>query len=502
MQLLQTDEAGVKTIDVFNHMSQDVQSFDDFETNAHFIADRFPDMMKITENVQFGDSTMRLLDFSNKRKAEERLDVIVIDIDSDEEEQIEPEQPEQVTTNSVSILEVHAVFQTTLNQVFNQGETIQVPELSRDPEVMELKRLINNIFRLDLCTDIGSHVRRMNDIKGALKGGPLVLQFSVKQNSIFLNGYVTEKNSDLHSLMPRKLSDTFGKPPNSLSRPGFFNGAWVYPTKYKYNLYAVEAYMKVIAYVNRLYAGRTIEPEVPTLDKAIGTLNWDVRFKPQSWLLEAAVVIKFDRYIVAPSKNNPIRAGPSMFEFKRCGMSDSGTKAAIKHLQEKTGGYQNIVTSGNFSDLLKTDSLTCMPVAWASHARLAFKAIDEKKIYFIDPWKQNIRIPKEYVKAASNLGYEVEFVQRAAEQFRGEGSCVFVAFMRMIMCSRTGKAGLTADIDDDYAVLAYHLLSMFKIIKGCKRPRSSSTKPRSRPHILPERRTKVATIPTMDNPVV
>lgn len=472
VQMTQTDEnAGVMALRVFNRMSQEVRSFEVFEANARFIAGKFPGTLEIVGgDIQFAQAMLRLPDVSQKRKAEDQVDVIEI-LDNEDEEDLQPEQAEEQPPESISILDVHQAFRETLKQVFDTSKAIQAPELAQDPILAEFKQIRRSV-RLDLCVDLASHASRMESMRDQLRQGPLVLLFSILNKTIGLKGQITEKNSGLHDAIPRKLSDAFGNAPKSLSKPGFIGGAWSYTVKYKYNLYAIEAYMKVVAYINRQYAGKTISAETPTLDKTVGTLNWDVRFQPQPWLSAAAVAIGFDHFITEPSKNNPIRAGTSTFQFKRCGMTQSGTIAAIKHLQEKTGGYANVVTTQRFSDLLDVPTLTCMPVAWAKHARLAYKATDEKTIYFIDPWKQKIQIPREYVEAARSRGYEVKFVKRTAEQFRGEGSCSFVAFMRMIMYSRTGKAGLTADIDNDYAVLAYHLLSKFKQVKACKKQRA------------------------------
>ena len=129
--------------------------------------------------------------------------------------------------------------------------------------------------------------------------------------------------------------------------------------------------------------------------------------------------------------------------------------------------FHQRVKGGSFFDMFvdpSNDKRTCAFFAWGHHARCAFKDVQRKIVYIIDPWKQSLG-KTDVPQIIASKGYKCEFIKRTPEQ-RSEGSCSAIAFMRCIMAAKFGFVGLTMDIPLEYIVLTSRLISKFRNAKS------------------------------------
>lgn len=100
---------------------------------------------------------------------------------------------------------------------------------------------------------------------------------------------------------------------------------------------------------------------------------------------------------------------------------------------------------------------------WNRHARVLIKNNTLQVVDIIDPWKRKIDIEtlSEFNSAVSTCDWSINFVvRRIVDQVRGEGSCVLVAFARLLFLASSddiiNKSIYENPIPDFFAFLSSH----------------------------------------------
>lgn len=230
---------------------------------------------------------------------------------------------------------------------------------------------------------------------------------------------------------------------------------------------------KALHDINEKYKNFEIQDAKPLLNKTKGIIGWDIPWTPSKWVLELYPELK------TPNMYNPKYEGsPPRIIFGRASFTPSASLKFINFLQQKQPSVWNNINNefiySSSPKLVKThgtgeeslhkfimdDTKRVTMCAWAKHARVMYKCKSTKTLCIIDPWKQKVRLPVKWKNVIMKCGYTTTFVQREAEQGIGEGSCVLMSFVRLLMISKMGDKGATIALEPthfDYIVLVSKL---------------------------------------------
>lgn len=115
--------------------------------------------------------------------------------------------------------------------------------------------------------------------------------------------------------------------------------------------------------------------------------------------------------------------------------------------------------------------ISILDIGWGHHARFAYVDHTTRKIHLFDPWMQNLDKGRmkgsqgfNYLKRVfAKNNYQLNFVQRPAEQAFGEGSCVIMSLVRVLMVSQLGLEGATIlPLPYEWIIFTFRLVSMFR----------------------------------------
>jgi len=166
------------------------------------------------------------------------------------------------------------------------------------------------------------------------------------------------------------------------------------------------------------------------------------------------------------NSSNPIKSGDGIYVYGKNGVDKEITgkiATSIASLPKFSNVFSKQLT--NSEELLEfikspqTIAIGC----WNRHARVFIKNNVSHVVDIIDPWKRRIEIEtiSEFNSVASTCEWSVNFVvRRIVDQVRGEGSCVLVAFARLLFLASSGvvidKSKYENPIPDFFAFLSSH----------------------------------------------
>ncbi len=166
------------------------------------------------------------------------------------------------------------------------------------------------------------------------------------------------------------------------------------------------------------------------------------------------------------NSSNPIKRCDGIYVYGKNGVDKEITSkiATLIASSPKFGHvFSNQLTTSEelleFIKSLQTIAIGC----WNRHARVLIKNNASHIVDIIDPWKRRIEIEtiSEFNSLASTLDWSVNFVvRRIVDQVCGEGSCVLVAFARLLFLASSGvvidKSKYENPIPDFFAFLSSH----------------------------------------------
>jgi len=150
----------------------------------------------------------------------------------------------------------------------------------------------------------------------------------------------------------------------------------------------------------------------------------------------------FDEEVECDS--NPIKKCPGIFVFGKNGVSHENSNL-MAEAASKVAGFEhiypiNIKEPKDITQFITSEQTIAIGV-WNRHARILVKQRDKSKIEILDPWKRHIEtdILVQFTDCAKICGWKVVFVSRGIkDQASGEGSCVLVAFARVLFLASVG----------------------------------------------------------------
>ena len=253
---------------------------------------------------------------------------------------------------------------------------------------------------------------------------------------------------------------------NKSTKPRYVkNKGWMY-YKSPTNIRILAKFQDAINKTNDNFRNYEIINDVSPKNKSFGIIGWDVPFDEPKWLID----ITGDNW---DRKYNPIILENNTFLFNKCAISVKSAEKAIEIIRKKSKngiypwksifpiyiGFPNDNDIAELIMFLQSKNYNTSFIGWSKHARFAYKEKDV--LYIYDPWKQNIygKTFTQIKEIARSVGYNTIFVKRPYDQGAGEGSCVNISLVRMILLSEFGKEGATMKIPYEYAILAQRLIS-------------------------------------------
>ena len=162
-------------------------------------------------------------------------------------------------------------------------------------------------------------------------------------------------------------------------------------------------------------------------------------------------------------EENPIKKCPGIFVFGKNGVNkDITTKMAnkISTISSFETVYPSQITKSEELIEFITSKCTYAIGTWNHHARVIIKNFTTNTIDIVDPWKRSIEadILLDFNSSTSPIGWSVNFIKRTiVDQAHGEGSCVLVAFSRLLFLASFGdkidKTKYDIPIPDFFAFL-------------------------------------------------
>lgn len=164
------------------------------------------------------------------------------------------------------------------------------------------------------------------------------------------------------------------------------------------------------------------------------------------------------------SDSNPIKKFPGIFVFGKNGVSHDVANQMAKQVAG-FAGFEHVfpkeIKHLELVEFIKSPQIIGIGT-WNRHARILIKNMETRTVEILDPWKQSIELDilTQFRELATDSGWNVVFVKRrTVDQVRGEGSCVLVAFARLLyIAAETLDFGkYDTPIPDFYAFLASYL---------------------------------------------
>jgi hypothetical protein len=166
--------------------------------------------------------------------------------------------------------------------------------------------------------------------------------------------------------------------------------------------------------------------------------------------------------------SNPIKKCSGIFVFGKNGVSNLITDKMADKIS-KFAGFEHVCPYEikNSEQILEfINSVHTIAIgSWNRHARILIKQTSTKTVEILDPWKRTIEseILDKFNHSTNTIDWNVIFVKRKiVDQAHGEGSCVLVAFARLLYLASTGvesysNVNYDVLIPDFYAFLASYL---------------------------------------------
>lgn len=195
-------------------------------------------------------------------------------------------------------------------------------------------------------------------------------------------------------------------------------------------------------------------------DSTTGILGLEVSFEiPESF--EEIITVEDIK-----NSSNPIKKCDGIYIYGKNGVSNekiTNIASTIASISKFKNVFPKQVSSDEeIIDFIKAPQTFAIGL-WEHHARVLIKDNECKIIDILDPWKREFNELLFFTLERTLLtcGWSVNFIsRRIAEQVRGEGSCVLVAFARLLFlasCSTTiNKTKYNSLIPDFFAFLSSH----------------------------------------------
>ncbi|MFN9115311.1 MAG: hypothetical protein ACK5XN_35080, partial [Bacteroidota bacterium] len=136
--------------------------------------------------------------------------------------------------------------------------------------------------------------------------------------------------------------------------------------------------------------------------------------------------------------SNPIKKSDGIYIFGKNGTSAETANKMLEQLstfkQFKNIYPVQIKTADMLVEFVKSPYIMALAV-WNHHARVLVKNECIKTIEILDPWKKTIDLATltEFTNSLIESKWKIKFIQRSiVDQFLTEGSCVMVAFSRLL----------------------------------------------------------------------
>jgi len=164
--------------------------------------------------------------------------------------------------------------------------------------------------------------------------------------------------------------------------------------------------------------------------------------------------------------SNPIKKCDGIYVYGKNGVNKEitnkiamsiATSPKFSHIFSK-----QVTNSEDLLEFIKSTQIIAIG-SWNRHARVLIKNDALRVVDIIDPWKRHIDVEtiSDFNSTASTCDWSVNFVvRRIMDQVRGEGSCVLVAFARLLFLASFGvtidKSKYENPIPDFFAFLSSH----------------------------------------------
>lgn len=144
--------------------------------------------------------------------------------------------------------------------------------------------------------------------------------------------------------------------------------------------------------------------------------------------------------------SNPTKIANGLYVYGKNGVnkeSSAQIATTIASLTEFTHVFpKQVTTPEELVEFIKAPQTIAMG-SWNRHARVLIKHCAVKTVDILDPWKRTIESETltRFRTLASSCDWSVNFVVRSiVDQVRGEGSCVLVAFARLLFLASCGAS--------------------------------------------------------------
>lgn len=171
--------------------------------------------------------------------------------------------------------------------------------------------------------------------------------------------------------------------------------------------------------------------------------------------------------------SNPTKIARGLYVYGKNGVKKETTTqiaTTIATMPEFKHVFPTQVTSPEeLLEFIKAPQTIAMG-SWNRHARVLIKQYNVKTVDILDPWKHTIELDTlvSFKTVASTCDWSVNFVVRSIiDQVRGEGSCVLVAFARLLFLASTDTSIISSmydlEIPEFYAFFSSYFYQNVKV---------------------------------------
>lgn len=326
--------------------------------------------------------------------------------------------------------------------------------------------------------------------------GPVIniqLQSSVSKSGAQKPYFALSGSSLLHprirSVLPK---NTVVQPKRGVSmeqRPTWLRRFYYY-ADHDSNQRKLQWFMRAAYAINRMHADTPVDraPPMLTQPKETGILQWDVPCKMATWMDALVPALKNPEFnpsvegnrirfhkscISCSDKLLPyVKASDAVRWYRLHAISYVHQFQSKSHHWWENGVYMGCsLLSPSLIKLFASctrETEHVFPIAWHGHARIGYLA--GKVLYLLDPWMKMDHMKRPAIQRVVDLltaggrehGVTVQFLDRPADQARGEGSCVAAAMYRVLLICLHGMDGVHKPVDCAVALLTSRLISKFR----------------------------------------